>query len=61
MTRDKRQKMGTGSFDKILAECPSYLFNEQSRFADLTSEQRLDWLNELAYFIYEFKGKVSTL
>ena len=46
-------------FDRALAQCTPEDFDGHSEFHRLTPEQRLDWLSQVATFIYEFKGRVQ--
>ena len=42
--------------DEILAHTVDTDFDGHSAFADLTPAERLDWLDEVACFVVEFKG-----
>ena len=42
--------------DEILAHTADTDFDGHSAFADLTPAERLDWLDEIARFVVEFKG-----
>lgn len=46
-------------FDRALAQCTPQDFDGHSEFHRLTPEQRLEWLSQVATFIYEFKGKAQ--
>ena len=45
------------NFERILAQCTTEDFDGHTEFHRLTPEQRLEWLAQVATFIYEFKGK----
>ena len=59
MTDDTKTDASSESFDQVLESFSSDLFREQSGFPLLTPEQRLDWLDEMARFVCEFKGKAG--
>jgi hypothetical protein len=42
--------------EEILRRCRPEDFDGHTHFAALTAEQRLDWLDETARFVVEFKG-----
>jgi hypothetical protein len=44
-------------FEHLLAQCTAEDFDGHTEFHRLTPEQRLDWLAQVATFIYECKGK----
>jgi hypothetical protein len=45
------------NFERALAQCAPEDFDGHTEFHRLTPEQRLDWLSQVATFIYEFKGR----
>jgi hypothetical protein len=44
-------------FERALARCAPEDFDGHTEFHRLTPEQRLDWLSQVATFIYEHKGR----
>ncbi len=41
---------------KTLAELEPRLFDGHTEFSSLTAEQRLIWISQIAWFVYEFCG-----
>ncbi len=51
---DGREREPT--FEEVLAKCKPEDFDGHTGFDRLTPEERLDWLDEAAAFVHEFKG-----
>lgn len=56
MSDSRQNNLSDASRKEILRRCRPEDFDGHTSFASLTAEQRLDWLDEAARFVTEFKG-----
>jgi hypothetical protein len=56
MSDSRPNNLSDAARAEILRRCRPEDFDGHTRFASLTAEQRLDWLEEAARFVTEFKG-----
>ena len=56
---DEKKNGPSAGFDEILATCTRADFDGHTEFANLTPEQRLDWLYQAATFVFENRGVAS--
>jgi hypothetical protein len=56
MNAPRRHNLSAAARAELLRRCRPADFDGHTRFASLTAEQRLDWLEEAARFLIEFKG-----